>query len=150
MLLLLWLVRVWLHLEMVDTRVLPGGIVGRHHLEFDYSNAGATHKLVTRTDGQLWRRNHCFCGHLRRFHPVRLGVAFCSLIVLSPLIGFAVGLFVSIVSTWVVRNQKLKKVDRWFRRLQLVSASGVQPWPRYQRRPERYGHHYSNLGELPA
>jgi PiT family inorganic phosphate transporter len=43
-------------------------------------------------------------------------------IFLSPVIGMVVSLMVSIITTWIVRNQRPLKVDRWFRRLQLVSA----------------------------
>ena len=45
-------------------------------------------------------------------------------IVLSPVIGFGVALFVSIVTTWIVHKRRPWKLDRWFRRLQLVSAAG--------------------------
>ena len=43
-------------------------------------------------------------------------------IVLSPLIGMFLGTFMSIVTAWIVRRQTPARVDRWFRRLQLVSA----------------------------
>ena len=39
------------------------------------------------------------------------------------MIGMLVALVVSIVTTWIVRNQRPQKVDRWFRRLQLLSAA---------------------------
>ena len=43
-------------------------------------------------------------------------------IVLSPVIGMVLGTFNMIVTTWIVRRSTPAKVDRWFRRLQLVSA----------------------------
>ena len=43
-------------------------------------------------------------------------------IVLSPLLGLVSALLVSVLTTWIVRKQKPYRVDRWFRRLQLVSA----------------------------
>ena len=43
-------------------------------------------------------------------------------IVLSPLIGMFLGTFMSILTAWIVRRQTPIRVDRWFRRLQLVSA----------------------------
>ncbi len=45
-------------------------------------------------------------------------------IILAPFIGMFVAMFVTIITSWLVRNQPPAKVDRWFRRLQLVSAAG--------------------------
>ena len=44
-------------------------------------------------------------------------------IFIAPLIGFVLGLFNMFVTTWIVRNQRPQKVDKLFRRLQLVSAA---------------------------
>jgi PiT family inorganic phosphate transporter len=44
-------------------------------------------------------------------------------IVLSPLIGMALGSMMMVLTTWVVRRNTPARVDRWFRRLQLVSAA---------------------------
>src|SRR5919205_1839829 len=44
-------------------------------------------------------------------------------IVLSPVIGMLLGSFNQVVAAWAVRRQTPARVDRWFRRLQLVSAS---------------------------
>ena len=44
-------------------------------------------------------------------------------IVLSPFIGVILGSLNMVVATWLVRRQTPARVDRWFRRLQLVSAS---------------------------
>lgn len=45
-------------------------------------------------------------------------------IFLAPFIGLFVALLVTFATSWVVRNQPPQRVDRWFRRLQLVSAAG--------------------------
>jgi PiT family inorganic phosphate transporter len=45
-------------------------------------------------------------------------------IFLSPVIGAFIGMVVTIATSWIVRNQRPLKVDRWFRRLQLLSAAG--------------------------
>src|SRR4051794_12823675 len=45
-------------------------------------------------------------------------------IVLSPLIGMAVGLGLMTAIFWVFRRVPPGRVDHWFRRLQLVSAAG--------------------------
>jgi PiT family inorganic phosphate transporter len=44
-------------------------------------------------------------------------------IVLSPLIGVALGTLLMLASTWLVHKQTPLKVDTWFRRLQLVSSA---------------------------
>ena len=44
-------------------------------------------------------------------------------IVLSPVIGMVLGSLNMLAASWVVRRQTPARVDRWFRRLQLVSAS---------------------------
>ena len=44
-------------------------------------------------------------------------------IVLSPLIGMILGVTMMIVTSWVVRRRTPYVVDKWFRRLQLVSAA---------------------------
>jgi inorganic phosphate transporter, PiT family len=43
-------------------------------------------------------------------------------IFLGPLIGMAAGLIVTVITSWIVRRQPPRRVDKWFRRLQLVSA----------------------------
>ncbi|MGB7434220.1 MAG: inorganic phosphate transporter [Candidatus Acidiferrum sp.] len=45
-------------------------------------------------------------------------------IFLSPIIGMVLAFLVSIATTWIVKDQRPRKVDKWFRRLQLVSAAG--------------------------
>jgi PiT family inorganic phosphate transporter len=44
-------------------------------------------------------------------------------IVLSPLIGMVLGSTTMVATAWVVRKNTPARVDRWFRRLQLVSAA---------------------------
>ena len=44
-------------------------------------------------------------------------------IVLAPLMGMALGFLLSIVSLWMFRGFSPARVDKWFRRLQLVSAA---------------------------
>jgi PiT family inorganic phosphate transporter len=44
-------------------------------------------------------------------------------IVLSPLIGMVLGISMMVGTTWIVRKFTPAKVDRWFRKLQLVSAA---------------------------
>ena len=44
-------------------------------------------------------------------------------IFLAPLLGLVLGYSIMILVYWIVRRQSLRTVDRWFRRLQLVSAA---------------------------
>jgi len=44
-------------------------------------------------------------------------------IFLSPLVGMLVAILVTVLTSWIVRKQRPLRVDRWFRRLQLVSAA---------------------------
>jgi PiT family inorganic phosphate transporter len=44
-------------------------------------------------------------------------------IVLSPIIGMVLGAMNMIIASWLVRRQTPARVDRWFRRLQLLSAA---------------------------
>jgi PiT family inorganic phosphate transporter len=46
-----------------------------------------------------------------------------SFIVLSPLIGMTLGSTMMVLTAWIVRKNTPARVDRWFRRLQLVSAA---------------------------
>jgi PiT family inorganic phosphate transporter len=50
---------------------------------------------------------------------VKIGLA----IVLSPLLGLTLGALLMIVVSWLFRRATPRRVDRWFRRLQLVSAA---------------------------
>src|SRR5213595_3300980 len=43
-------------------------------------------------------------------------------IVLSPILGLVLGSTLMIVTTWIVRRRAPAQVDKWFRRLQLVSS----------------------------
>jgi inorganic phosphate transporter, PiT family len=43
-------------------------------------------------------------------------------IVLSPLIGMFLGTFMMVVTSWIVHRRTPAQVDKWFRRLQLVSS----------------------------
>ena len=42
----------------------------------------------------------------------------------APFIGMGAAMLVTVVTTWLVRNIAPQRVDRWFRRLQLLSAAG--------------------------
>jgi len=109
------------HLEMVDTRVLLAGLLG-----------AIIWNLITLTLGLPTSSSHALMGSYGGAAVAFAGARALILsgwtmpllfIVLSPLLGFGIGLFVSILTTWIVRNQRPRRIDRWFRRLQLLSAA---------------------------
>jgi len=44
-------------------------------------------------------------------------------IFLSPILGMLIAMIVSVLTIWIVRKQRPRRVDKWFRRLQLISAA---------------------------
>lgn len=44
-------------------------------------------------------------------------------IFIAPVIGLLAGIGVTVITSWMVRRQAPRRVDRWFRRLQLLSAA---------------------------
>ena len=46
-------------------------------------------------------------------------------IIISPLVGFLLGLGLMVAISWLLRRATPRQVDRWFRWLQLVSSAGV-------------------------
>ncbi len=44
-------------------------------------------------------------------------------IVAAPVIGFVLGLFFMVAVAWIFRRQRPARIDKWFRRLQLLSAA---------------------------
>jgi inorganic phosphate transporter, PiT family len=110
------------HIEMVDEKVLLAGLLG-----------AIIWNLITLTLGLPTSSSHALMGGYGGAAVVHAGFKTLILsgwtkpvlfIFLSPVIGMVMGSFVSILTTWIVRNQRPQKVDRWFRRLQLVSAAG--------------------------
>ena len=44
-------------------------------------------------------------------------------ILVSPLLGFALGALLLLVTSWLCRHSSPRRIDRWFRRMQLVSSA---------------------------
>jgi PiT family inorganic phosphate transporter len=110
------------HIEMVNQQVLLAGLLG-----------AITWNLITLILGLPTSSSHALIGGFggaavakARFRALILGgwlkpVLF---IFLSPVIGMVLGMTVTFVTSWIVRKQRPQKVDKWFRRLQLLSAAG--------------------------
>ena len=108
-------------IEMVDQRVLLAGLVG-----------AIIWNLITLILGLPTSSSHALIGGYGGAAVASSG--FQSLILsgwvkpvififLSPIVGMVLAMILSILTTWIVRHQRPQKVDRWFRRLQLISAA---------------------------
>ncbi|HEY6264795.1 MAG TPA: inorganic phosphate transporter [Candidatus Acidoferrum sp.] len=109
------------HIEMVDEKVLLAGLLG-----------AITWNTLTLILGLPTSSSHALMGGYGGAAIARSGFKALILsgwtkpvlfIFLSPVIGFFVALAVTIITSWIVRRQRPLKVDRWFRRLQLISAA---------------------------
>jgi PiT family inorganic phosphate transporter len=109
------------HIEMVNQQVLLAGLFGAilwnlftlilglptsssHALMGGYGGAAVAHAGSQAIILSGWSKPVLF-------------------IFLSPVIGMIVSILVTIATSWIVRNSRPLKVDRWFRRLQLFSAA---------------------------
>jgi PiT family inorganic phosphate transporter len=109
------------HIEMVDEKVLLAGLLG-----------AITWNTLTLILGLPTSSSHALMGSYGGAAIARSGFKALILsgwtkpvlfIFLSPVIGFFVAMAVTVITSWIVRRQRPLKVDRWFRRLQLISAA---------------------------
>jgi PiT family inorganic phosphate transporter len=110
------------HIEMVNQQVLLAGLLG-----------AITWNLITLILGLPTSSSHALIGGFGGAAVAKAGfralifggwVKPVLFIFLSPIIGMVLGMTVTIVTSWLVRKQRPQKVDKWFRRLQLLSAAG--------------------------
>jgi inorganic phosphate transporter, PiT family len=110
------------HIEMVDESVLLAGLLG-----------AIVWNLFTLILGLPTSSSHALMGGYGGAAVAKSG--FVALIpggwtmpvlfvFLSPVIGMFIGMATTVATSWIVRKQRPLKVDRWFRRLQLLSAAG--------------------------
>lgn len=109
------------HLESVDIYIISAGLIG-----------AITWNLLTWYFGIPISSSHALMGGYGGAAVMKLGLGSLILsgwikvvlfIVIAPMLGLIIGLFNMFITTWIVRNQKPRKVDKIFRRLQLVSAA---------------------------
>jgi len=109
------------HIEMVDEKVLLAGLLG-----------AIAWNLITLVLGLPSSSSHALMGGYGGAAVAKAGFGALVLrgwtapvlfIFLSPIIGMVVGIAISAVTSWIVRKKRPLKVDRWFRRLQLLSAA---------------------------
>jgi inorganic phosphate transporter, PiT family len=110
------------HLEAVNEQVLIAGLVG-----------AIAWNLFTLILGLPTSSSHALMGGYGGAAIARAGFSAIILsgwtkpvifIVLAPFIGMFTAIIVTVITSWIVRRQSPTKVDRWFRRLQLISAAG--------------------------
>ena len=110
------------HIELVNEKVLLAGLLG-----------AIIWNLITLILGLPTSSSHALMGGYGGAAVAHAGFRALILsgwtmpvlfIFLSPVFGMVVGLLVSVATTWIVKDQRPQKVDRWFRRLQLLSAAG--------------------------
>lgn len=110
------------HMEAVNERVLIAGLIG-----------AILWNLFTLILGLPTSSSHALMGGFGGAAIARAG--FGAIIVsgwtkpilfifLAPIIGMITAILVTIATSWIVRRHSPSKVDRWFRRLQLISAAG--------------------------
>ncbi len=112
-----------IHVEYVDPQVIFAGLLGA--IVWD---------LVTWYYGIPSSSSHALMGGYAGAAITKAGVGALiprgwvepiAAIVLSPLIGFVLGLLMMVIVGWTFRRAHPLTVDRWFRRLQLISAAAL-------------------------
>ena len=109
------------HIEMVDQKVLLAGLLG-----------AIGWNMITLILGLPTSSSHALMGGYGGAAVAKSG--FMALIpsgwirpvvfiFLSPIVGMLIGMSVTVATSWIVRKQRPLRVDRWFRRLQLLSAA---------------------------
>ncbi len=108
------------HVEHVDVFIIMAGLLG-----------AIIWNLVTWYLGIPVSSSHALIGGYGGAAVIKLGfgslilsgwIKIVAFIFIAPLLGLIIGFINMWITTWVVRNQKPRRVDKIFRRLQLVSA----------------------------
>jgi len=110
-----------IHIEMISQQVLLAGLLG-----------AITWNLITLILGLPTSSSHALIGGYggaavshAGFKALILGgwVKPVLFILISPFVGMALSILLTILTSWLVRKQRPQRVDKWFRRLQLLSAA---------------------------
>jgi PiT family inorganic phosphate transporter len=110
-----------IHIELINQQVLLSGLLG-----------AISWNLITLVLGLPTSSSHALIGGYGGAAVAYAG--FKALILpgwvkpvvflfLSPIIGMILAIILTIITSWIVRHMRPQKVDRWFRRLQLLSAA---------------------------
>ncbi len=108
------------HVEHVDVYIIMAGLIG-----------AIVWNLLTWYFGIPVSSSHALIGGYGGAAVLKLGfgslilsgwIKIAAFIVIAPLMGLILGYFNMVITNWIVRNQRPRKVDKLFRRLQLISA----------------------------
>src|SRR5438445_5661819 len=109
-------------IDVVNSNVVLGGLIG-----------AITWNLITWYFGIPSSSSHALIGGytgaavarvgIRAIVPGAAWVKTLAFIVVSPLIGMAIGWFLMVAVSWIFHRATYGSVDRWFRRAQLASAA---------------------------
>jgi inorganic phosphate transporter, PiT family len=108
-------------IELVDQQVLLAGLIG-----------AITWNLITVVLGLPTSSSHALIGGYGGAAVAHAGIKALILsgwvkpvifIFISPIVGMLLAILITVITSWLVRNLRPQKVDRWFRRLQLLSAA---------------------------
>jgi len=110
-----------IHIELVNQQVILAGLLG-----------AILWNLITLVLGLPTSSSHALIGGYGGAAVARAGFGALILsgwikpvlfIFLSPIIGMLLAIVLTTLLSWLVRRQRPQKIDRWFRRLQLLSAA---------------------------
>ena len=110
-----------IHIELINQQVLLAGLLG-----------AISWNLITLVLGLPTSSSHALIGGYGGAAVAYAGskalilsgwVKPVAFIFLSPIIGMILAIILTILTSWIVRRMRPQKVDRWFRRLQLLSAA---------------------------
>ncbi|HKV22977.1 MAG TPA: inorganic phosphate transporter [Candidatus Acidoferrum sp.] len=109
------------HIEMVNEKVILAGLLG-----------AIAWNLITLALGLPTSSSHALIagyGGAAIAHAGLRAIIYSGwvtpviFIFISPIVGMVLAMLLSVLTTWCVYRQRPQKVDRWFRRLQLLSAA---------------------------
>jgi len=110
-----------IHIEMISQQVLLAGLLG-----------AISWNLITLILGLPTSSSHALIGGYGGAAIAHAGFKTLILsgwikpvvfIFISPFVGMALSILLTILTSWLVRKQRPQRVDKWFRRLQLLSAA---------------------------
>ncbi|PYT60441.1 MAG: anion permease [Acidobacteria bacterium] len=110
-----------IHIELINQQVLLAGLLG-----------AISWNLITLILGLPTSSSHALIGGYGGAAVARSGfkalilagwIKPVTFIFLSPVVGMILAIILTLITSWIVRLQRPQKVDRWFRRLQLLSAA---------------------------
>ena len=110
-----------IHIEMISQQVLLAGLLG-----------AISWNIITLVLGLPTSSSHALIGGYGGAAVAHAGFKTLILsgwlkpilfIFISPIVGMALAILLTIFTSWIVRRQRPQRVDKWFRRLQLLSAA---------------------------